>query len=152
MTGWLVDTNVISELRRPKPDRNVLRFLRETAPASLHVSIVTLAEIRYGAELLEDPQQRALVEGWLEGTVRPIFAGRVLVVDEAVFLIWKSVFAAARRTGGKQSTPDLLIGATATAHGLTVLSRDVRPFLQAGVPVLDPWTGTLHREAPVRED
>ena len=89
MTGWLLDTNVVSELRRPKPDKLVLAFLRAQPFASLHVSAVTMAELRNGASVQSDDKRRAELERWLTETVRPMFATRILSIDEDIMLAWR---------------------------------------------------------------
>lgn len=142
MTGWLLDTNVVSELRRPLPEVRVARFFREKPLALLHISVVTIAEIRYGIAVEPDPLRRATFSEWLAHRIRPMFAERVLGVTEEVILQWRLIVQAGRRSGHTYPQPDLFIAATAFCHGLTVVTRDARPFARAGVPVLNPWTDT----------
>lgn len=140
MTGWLLDTNVVSELRRPKPDGRVVAFIAAQPLDRLSVSTVTLAEIRFGIEALSDPGRRAELQVWLERRVRPMFAGRILPVSEDVMFRWRLLVDDGRRIRHTFSQPDLIIAATALQHGLTVVSRDVSDFVTARVPVLNPWT------------
>ncbi len=139
MTGWLLDTNVLSELRRPRPEPGVLAFIAAQRLSDLHVSSVTFAEIRYGIERLEDAQRRADLTDWLAHTLRPMFAQRVLPVSEDVMLRWRLMVEIGRKAGHTFSQPDLIIAATAAHHGLTVVSRDTSEYLHAGVHVLNPW-------------
>lgn len=140
MTGWLLDTNVVSELRRPKPDRYVLAFLRAHPLEVLHVSAATKAELRHGAAMQADIARRQGLEQWLAETVRPMFASRILSIDEDVMLAWRQLIEAARQQNFTCPHPDSLIAATATRHAMTVVSRNTKDFNRIGVPVFDPWT------------
>ena len=137
--GWLLDTNVLSELRRLKPERKVLAFVAAQPLDLLNVSTVTLAEIRFGIELVNDANHRAELNDWLAHKVRPMFRHRVLDVTEGVMFKWRLMVEDGRKVGHTFSQPDLIIAATALHHGLTLVSRDVRDFQKAGVPVLNPW-------------
>lgn len=139
MTGWLLDTNVLSELRRPKPSRRVVAFIAAQPLEQLHVSAGTLAEIRFGIERAADVQRRAQLHDWLTHQLRPMFAGRVLPVSEDVMFKWRLLVEEGRKTGHTFSQPDLIIAATALQHGLTVVSRDTSEYVKARVPLLNPW-------------
>jgi toxin FitB len=140
VTGWLLDTNVLSELRRPRPNARVLRFVSEQPAEQLYVSAATLAEIRFGIEQVDDVSKRMLLIRWLEHTVRPLFEGRVLDIDEEILLRWRFIIEGGRKRGHTFGEPDALIAATALHHGLTVVSRDTSEYELANVPVLNPWT------------
>lgn len=139
MTGWLLDTNVLSELRRPKPNRKVVAFVAEQPLDALYVSTVTLAEIRSGIEQVTDAGRRAELNAWLANKVRPLFAQRVLEVTEDVLFEWRLLVERGRKVGHTFSQPDLFIAATALRHGLTVVSRDTSQYTTAGAPVFNPW-------------
>jgi toxin FitB len=139
VTGWLLDTNVLSELRRPKPERRVLTFIGAQPLDLLFVSTVTLAEIRFGIELVSDPSQRSELNDWLQLKVRPMFEQRILAITEDVMLKWRLLVEEGRRSGHTFSQPDLIIAATALQHGLTVVTRDTSDYKRAKVPVLNPW-------------
>ena len=139
MTSWLLDTNVLSELRRPKPERKVVTFITAQPLDALYVSVVTLAEIRFGIELVGDASRRAELSGWLTHRVRPMFDRRILPVTEDVLVKWRLLVEEGRKRGHTFSQPDLIIGATALDHGLTVVSRDAREYEKARVPVMNPW-------------
>lgn len=142
MTGWLLDTNVLSELRRPKPETKVVGFIASKPLDLLFVSTVTFAEIRFGIERLADAARRAELNDWLAHRVRPMFEQRVLAVSEDVMFKWRLLVADGRKAGHTYSQPDLIIAATALHHGLTVVSRDTGDFKKARVPVLNPWRET----------
>lgn len=142
MRGWLLDTNIVSELRRPRPEPRVEAFVATQPARLLHISSVTLAEIRYGIDRLADGARRRDLELWLERTLRPLFAGRTLGVTEEVILRWRHLLEAGRRRGHTFGQPDLIVAAIAALEDLVVVSRDTAEFLAAQVPVLDPWTGT----------
>jgi toxin FitB len=138
--AWLLDTNVLSELRKPKAEQKVLDFVTSTPLEALFVSSVTLAEIRYGIDLNPDAQKRIHLQEWLTVKVRPMFdPERTLPVTEDIVLKWRMLMEEGRKTGHTFSQPDLLIAATADHHGLTVVTRDRTQFDKARVPVINPW-------------
>ena len=139
MTDWLLDTNVLSEMRRPRPDAKVVQFVSGQALDHLYVSAVTFAEIRFGIELLEDASRRMELNDWLENKLRPMFEDRVLAITEDIMLKWRLLVEEGRKAGHTFAQPDLIIGATALHHGLTVVSRNTSDFERAHVPVLNPW-------------
>ena len=139
MSGWLLDTNVISELRRPRPSARVRSFIAGQRLEDLFVSTVTLAEIRFGIEAVGDPTRRAELSDWLEHRVRPMFDQRVLEVSEDVMFRWRLLVEEGRKVGHTFSLPDLIIAATALQHGLTVVTRDTGDYKLTRVPLLNPW-------------
>ena len=143
MTGWLLDTNIISELRRPKPETKVLAFVRGQPLEALYISVVTLAEIRFGIELLPEVTRRSELNDWLAHKVRPMFEDRVLPISEDIMFKWRLLVEEGRRAGHTFSQPDLMIAATAQHHGLTVVSRDTGEYVRARVDVLNPCAGVL---------
>ncbi|MBK6472795.1 MAG: type II toxin-antitoxin system VapC family toxin [Betaproteobacteria bacterium] len=143
MSGWLLDTNVLSELRKPRPKARVQAFVAAQPLERLFVSSVSLAEIRYGIARLDDPLRRAELTDWLDLRLRPLFAQRVLEVTEDVMWRWRLLVEEGRREGHTFSQPDLIIAAIALQHGLTVVTRDTADFQRAGVPLFNPWTGAV---------
>lgn len=139
MSGWLLDTNVISELRRPRPEAKVLAFIAGQPLEELFVSAVTFAEIRYGIEMVGDPIRRAELNDWLANRVRPMFDQRVLAVSEDVMFKWRLLVEDGRKAGHTFSQPDLIIAATGLHHGLTVVTRDTADYARARVPLFNPW-------------
>lgn len=142
MTSWLLDTNVLSELRRKRPDRKVVAFIAAQPIDRLYISTVTLAEIRFGIELLPEAPLRAQLQDWLTHRVRPMFAGRMLPISEDVIFKWRLLVEEGRKAGHTFSQPDLFIAATALHHGLTIVSRDVGDYARANVAVFNPWVDT----------
>jgi len=138
VTGWLLDTNILSELRRKKPEPKVIDFIAAQPLESLHISSVTLAEIRLGIELLADASRRSELNTWLTHKVRPMFEQRVLQITEDVMFKWRLLVEEGRKVGHTFSQPDLIIAATAHHHGLTVVSRDTEQFLRAGCSIVNP--------------
>jgi predicted nucleic acid-binding protein len=143
VNGWLLDTNVLSELRRPKPENKVLTFVAAQPLDLLYVSSVTFAEIRFGIELVTDANRRAELNDWLTNKVRPMFEQRVIAISEDVIFKWRLLVEEGRKVGHTFSQPDLIIAAAALHHGLTVVSRDVSDYQKAHVPVFNPWVDSV---------
>ena len=139
MNGWLLDTSVLSELRRPKPEPKVVQFVAAQALDLLYVSVVTFAEIRFGIELVKDMARRMELNDWLDHKLRPMFEDRVLEIGEDIMLKWRLLVDEGRKSGHTFSQPDLIIAATALHHGLTIVSRDTSDYEIANVPILNPW-------------
>ena len=133
MSGWLLDTNILSELRRKRPEPKVVAFIAAQPLEELYVSAVTLAEIRYGIESLPDANKRAELTGWLTHKVRPMFEQRVLPISEDTMFKWRLLVEEGRKVGHTFSQPDLIITATGIQHELTIVSHDTREFLIARV-------------------
>ena len=140
--AWLLDTNILSELRRLKPEPKVLTFVAGHPLEDLFISTVTLAELRFGIELLSDGSRRGELNHWLTYKIRPMFDQRVLPITEDIMLRWRLEVKEGRKAGHTFSQPDLIIAATALHHGLTMVTRDRSDFDKAGVPVINPWDAT----------
>ena len=141
MSGWLLVTNVVSELRRPKPSKIVVDWLRAAGSANLFLSSIAFAEIRFGIEMQRDPDMRSRLVSWLDTVIRPMFEGRVVDVDEDVLLEWRLMGEALSKQKRTVPEPDLLLCAIARRHRLKMVSRDIKHIKITGVPVLNPWTG-----------
>ncbi len=139
MNGYLLDTNVISELKRARPDENVSAFIAREPLERLYLSVVTFAEIRFGIELLADAARRTDLNRWLNNKLRPMFHGRELPLTEDILLSWRLIIEEGRKRGYTFSHPDVLIAASAAHYSLTVVTRNTREFIEAGVGVIDPW-------------
>lgn len=137
--AWLLDTNILSEGRKRKPEPQVTTFYNEQPLNQLYVSVVTIAEIRFGIALQEDPVRRAELHDWLTLKLRPQFMGRILPLTEDIVVKWRLLMEDGRKVGHTFSHPDLMIAATALRHGLTVVTRDRSDYDKAGVPVFNPW-------------
>lgn len=134
MSMYLLDTNVVSELRKPKPHGAVLQWLQEVADADLHISAVTIGEIQAGIELTreQDEAKAAEIEQWLE-----LVSGSysVIPMDAGAFRVWARLMHRASDT----LYEDAMIAATATVHKLTVVTRNVADFKHFGVSVFNPF-------------
>lgn len=143
MRRWLLDTNVISERRKPRCEAAVRSWSEAQAPELLHLSRITIAEIRFGIEQHARGRFRQQLETWLDAELRPWFAERILEVDEEVVPEWRRMVQRGRALGHTFSPPGLFIAATAAVAGLAVATRNVADCELAGVPALNPWTGEL---------
>lgn len=103
--AWLLDTNILSELRRPNPHPRVVAFVANCPLNQLYVSVVTLAEIRFGIELVAEPSRRTTLNEWLVQRVRPMFDGRVLEITEDILLKWRLLVEEGRKVGHTFSQP-----------------------------------------------
>lgn len=138
---WLVDTNVVSELGKPKPDRNVTGFLAGQDLPTLFLSAITIGEIRFGISRIDETLKREQRAHWLDSIIRPLFSGQIIDIGENEVLRWRLLIDYGKKTGLTFSQPDLFIAATALSHTLTLVTRNVRDFVPTEIPVLNPWTG-----------
>jgi predicted nucleic acid-binding protein len=134
--SYLIDTNVLSELRRRTPDARVVAWMQLRPRQSLYLSVLSLGEIRKGIETVADGAFRQTLTDWLEVDVPNYFVGRLLTVDALVADRWGRVQAAAGR-----SLPviDGLLAATALHHDLTLVTRNIKDFEGLGVELVNPW-------------
>jgi toxin FitB len=139
MSGFLLDTNCISELIRSQPEPRLMDWMRAADESLLYLSVLTLGEIRKGAAILPQSKRRTYVESWLELDLRVRFSGRILTIDDAVADRWGWLTAEAQRRGRPLAAIDGLLAATALHRNLTIVSRNVSDFAQTHVPVLNPW-------------
>ena len=137
---FLLDTNVLSETRRPEPDPRVLEWLDRLDEDRAFISVVTLAEIRRGIALMARGRRRDALANWLAGDLINRFEGQILIVDEKVAFAWGDLMAEAKRRGASLASMDGLIAATAIAHGLTLVTRNAQDFRGLDVELLDPST------------
>ena len=137
--AWLLDTNILSELRRSRPEPKVLSFIETLPLEHMFVSVATLAELRYGIEIITDAPRRADLNAWLTNIIRPMFDQRVIPITEDIMLKWRLLVEEGRKAGHTFSQPDLMIAASAAHHGMTVVTRDRSQFDKARVPVVNPW-------------
>lgn len=136
---YLLDTNVISELRKAKSgkcNKNLMAWAKKVSPSSLFLSVITILELETGILLLErkDPQQGAILRSWLDAHVLPAFADRILYLDVAV-----AQCCARLHVPDPRSDRDAIIAATAMVHGMTVVTRNVNDFIRTEVEMLNPW-------------
>jgi predicted nucleic acid-binding protein len=139
VSGFLVDTNVVSEFIRPQPDSRVIRWLEAANPESLFASVVTFGEIRLGIEDLPVSKRRAALEEWLEQGLPQWFESHLLPVTKAIADRWGQLTIKAKRKGIAITTADGLIAATALQHDLAIVTRNVKDFSATGVTIVNPW-------------
>jgi predicted nucleic acid-binding protein len=140
MTGYLVDTNCISEATKAQPNAGVARWLHQTDDSLLHLSVLTLGEIRKGIVAMAPGRRRTTIEIWLEVELRARFHRQLLPVTEAVADRWGTLTTQARLRGAHFPVIDGLLAATALEHNLTVATRNTKDFEAANVAVFNPWT------------
>lgn len=141
---YLLDTNVISELRKAgsgKADKNVVVWANSVSTAALFLSVITILELETGTLLVErrDSKQGAILRSWLNGHVLPAFSNRILPVDTAV-----AQCCAKLHVPDPRSDRDAIIAATASVHGMTVVTRNVEDFKSTGPETLNPWNFKTH--------
>jgi hypothetical protein len=144
MKGWLLDTNIISELRKTNCHPAVKQWSDSQPPQSFFLSTVTLAENRFGLERTQDAEFQQELTQWLDNTLRPWFGDRILAVDEDVILTWRKMVEQGRKQGYTFSQPDLFIAATAAVHDLCVVTRNVTDFEKSEITVYNGriyWLG-----------
>jgi predicted nucleic acid-binding protein len=140
MNGFLLDTNVISELLRPKPQVKVAEWVEATNEELIFLSVLTIGEIRKGINLHPDAGKRARLEAWLASEVRARFADRILPVDDAVAERWGLLTAKARiERNHKLPVVNGLLAATAQHHDLILVTRNVDDVAPTGVQLFNPW-------------
>jgi len=134
--SYLIDTNVLSELRRKQADAQVVAWMRARPRPSLYLSVLSLGEIRKGIEGVADTAFRQTLTDWLEVDLPNYFVGRLLGIDEQVAGRWGCVQAGAGRT---LPAIDGLLAATALQHDLVLVTRNVKDFDRLGVQLVNPW-------------
>jgi toxin FitB len=139
MSGFLVDTNVPSELVRSQPEPSVERWIAAQNLDSLFISAVSFGELRKGITLLSPGKRRIELESWIEGDLSILFSGRILSVTRSISERWGMLDAGRQLAGRPLNTADGMIAATALEHDLTVVTRNVNDFDQLGVTILNPW-------------
>jgi predicted nucleic acid-binding protein len=139
VSGFLLDTNCISELVRKSPDPQVLEWMEAADESLLFLSVLTLGEIRKGLASLPQSKRRTLLENWLEVELQTRFSGRVLPIGPQVADRWGLLAAQANKRGTPLPIVDGLLAATALHHNLTVVSRNTADFANAHVSYLNPW-------------
>lgn len=137
--GYLLDTNVVSEWTKPEPDTGLIAFLEAVDEDRLFLSVATLAEVRRGIDLLAEGRKRRRLDAWLAHDLRERFDARILDVDAAIADHWGRLSAKASRAGRPSPAIDCLIAATAAAHDLVVVTRNVSDFAHFEIEIINPW-------------
>lgn len=139
MTGFLLDTNIPSEMTRPRPAPEVERWLDAVDDSALFISVVSIAEILRGVNRLPEGKRRTDLQKWLDETLRPWFEGRILPVTQPIAERLGRLAGERDRKGLVLPAPDGLIAATAAEHGLTLVTRNTKDFAGLGVALFNPW-------------
>ena len=140
MTAFLLDTNVISELLKPKLEPKVATWIDATDEELLFLSVLTLGEIRKGVVLLPRSARRTSLEAWLLKDLPLRFSGRILDIDQEVAHRWGQISGLASAKGVNVPVIDGLLAATAIQHNLTLVTRNIRDVAATGVTLFNPWT------------
>ncbi len=133
---WLIGTNALSELKKRKPHAGVARWFAEHPSGSLHLSVLTLGELRKGIHAMPEGERKDRFSAWLETEVPDYFAGRILAVDTRVADRWGRLCA---EVGRPLPAIDSLLAATALVHGLTLVTRNLADFDLPVLRVVNPW-------------
>ena len=139
--SFLLDTNVVSEWVKPRPDPGVIRWLADVDEDRVFLSVVTLAELRYGIERLADGSRRRRLDGWLRDELPLRFEGRLLPVDAAIADRWGEVVARRGAAGRPIGIIDAFIAATANVRALKLVTRNEVDFESAVDEIVNPWAG-----------
>jgi toxin FitB len=141
VSGFLLDTNVISELVKPRPDARVVSWVDATAEHLLYLSVLTFGEIRKGISFLPLNSRRVALETWVDSELLYRFAGRILSIDLAVADRWGRIAGSSAARKSPIAVIDRLLVATALHHDLTLVTRNTADLVASGVPLFDPWQG-----------
>ena len=135
---YLVDTCVLSELWKPRPDRAVVAWLASAKEPELHISVLTLGELAKGVQKLRPSKKREELAHWISNELRSRFGDRVLPITHEVALVWGKAAGDAERAGKPLPVIDALLGATALVSCLAVVTRNVRDIQRTGARVVNP--------------
>ena len=138
--SFLLDTNVISEGAKPRPDTGVMDWLASIDEEQLHLSIVSLAELRHGIERLDAGRRKTALDNWLTEQLPLRFDDRLLPVDAETADAWGRIVAAAQAVGRPIGAMDAFIAAAAKRHQLTLVTRNVVDFEATGIRLFNPWS------------
>ncbi len=139
--NFLVDTCAISELVRPTPDKNVLKWFKSVDEQILFLSVITIGEIKKGISRLPLSHKRDGLTKWLENDLRERFYGRIIGIDSSIAILWGDLLGKAESDGKPLSAIDALIAATALNNNMKIATRNSADFSGTGVSVFDPWIG-----------
>jgi predicted nucleic acid-binding protein len=137
---FLLDTNVVSETVKRRPDEHVLAWLGTQSPKDLFLPSMAIGELIRGARRLNEPERRRRYETWIENDLVTQFEGRILPFDHNAARIWGEMMGDGDRAGRPRPAADVHIAAIASLHRLIVVTRNTRDFTSLNVPLFDPWT------------
>lgn len=139
--AFLLDTNVISETVRPRPDKTVLDWIESQIPSDLFLAAQTLGELVRGARRVKEQARREQFERWIQQDLARQFDGRILPFDASTAAVWGCLMGDGDRAGRRPSAADAQIAAAAIQHDLTLVARNVKDFRNFDIRLLDPWQG-----------
>lgn len=146
---WLLDTNVLSESVRERPNQLVTQWLNQQRRDELAISLVTLAEVQHGVLLTQDAAHARKLSSWIDEDILPSFADRILPITLDITINWLDLLRAFTARRQNRAPADLFLAATAYVHGLTLVTRNIRDFTDTGITAYNPWTDETHdMEAP----
>lgn len=137
--NYLLDTNVLSEYTKARPNQAVLDWVANSAESDLFLSVLSIGEIMHGIERLADSQRKVALQSWLNDDLQVRFGQRLVVIDADVMLTWGALAARLERSGRVLPFADSLIAATALRHNLILVTRNEADFEDTGVQILNPW-------------
>ena len=141
--SFLLDTNVISEWVKPRPDLGVITWLADVDEDRVFLSVVSLAEVRHGIERMANGARRSRLDAWLGEEVPLRFEGRILPIDASVANVWGKMVVRSQAAGRTMSTMDAFLAATAEVHRLIIVTRNVADFSILGDSILNPWDSVM---------
>lgn len=136
---YLLDTNAVSEWSKPRPNEGLIRWMHDADEEDLCLSVVTVAELRRGIEKLAEGKRKRELESWLTEELLPRFEGRILAIDQATADLWGKLTARSEKVGKPLGIMDAFLAASAEGYGMSLVTRDRRPFEALGVKSLSPW-------------
>lgn len=138
--SFLLDTTVVSEWMKPLPNSNVIRWLAEVDEDAVYLSVMTLAELRYGIERLSSGARKSRLEVWLREELPLRFEGRLLIIETVVADAWGRVMSRCSTIGKPIGVMDAFFAATAEVHALTLVTRNTSDFMASGISLFNPWS------------
>ncbi len=139
---YLIDTCVISELIKKRPDRRVVEWVRDRSDTSLFLSVITIGEIEKGIGKLPEGRKKQRLRKWVEEDLSRWFTGRILEIDRPVAVRWGTISGQAEKSGRPIPVLDGLLAATALEAGLALATRNLGHLEETGVPLVDPWSAS----------
>ena len=136
---YLLDTNVVSEWVKPRPNGNVIAWLAEASEDEIFISVCTFAELRFGVASMARGKRRDHLDEWLRSDLPVRFDRRIVGIDVSIAVAWGDIQARAKQKGRPVGPMDGLIAATAAVHDMTIVTRNTKHFEAVGVPLLNPW-------------
>lgn len=139
---YLIDTNVLSETLKPRPEPKVTAWFAGHDPEDLFLSSISLGELMRGASRVKEPAKRERLIRWVEDDLTTQFQDRILPFDQNAAILWGKIMGDGDNTGHRKPMADAQIAAVAKRHGLTLVTRDVKDFEEMDVPFVDPWSSS----------